>query len=188
MRHILLIIFFLLSTSPSWAEVVLTVTTEHYSVLGTTKTTIMRHMQRRSPYKQGQSFVPAYTGTDMSYRYVMIQKGDRCSMQEVKVFLNLTYMYPKLAQHQSSSIRWWWRDIIKEYTIHEEIHGAISTRWAHELDRELRSLKDLPCSSAKEIVETRAKTIYDKMRDEQESYDRITNHGQQQYKYKGPDN
>lgn len=186
MKSMLITALFFLMALPVAAEVTTTTETDHYNVIGTTKQEIMRHMQRQSPYKKGNSFVPAYTGTNMKFRYVMEERGSRCSVKEVKVILNLTYMYPKLAQHQSSSIRWWWRDIIKAYTIHEEIHGAISTRWAHELDREIRSLKDMPCASAKKIVEAKAKTVFTKMRNEQEAYDKLTNHGLQQHKYKGP--
>lgn len=178
---------FLLLSSPANAEVILNVVTQHYSLIGTTKQDIMRNMQRHSPYKQGSSFVPAYTGTEMKFSYTLEQRGSLCSVKDPKVFLNLTYMYPKLAQHQTSGIRWWWRDIIKAYTIHEEIHGDISIRWAHELDRVLRSIKDIACPSAQEVIKTKAEQVYTSMRNEQEAYDEVTRHGLQQHKYHGPE-
>jgi len=187
MKRFILTLLLFVFAPPAWGEVIINVETRHYGVVGRTKQDIMRSMQHQSPFKKGNSFVPAYTGTDMRYQYVLKQKGNRCSVKDATVLLNLTYMYPKLAQHQSSEIRWWWRDLIKAYTIHEEIHGDISIRWAHELDRELKSIKDLNCSSANQVIQERAKRIYDKLRDEQETYDKITNHGQQQYKYKGPE-
>lgn len=185
LRFLPLLLLILLAV-PAKAEVILNVETKHYSLTGTTKQEIMRNMQRHSPYKKGTSFVPAYTGTDMKFRYTLEKRGDRCSMKEATVHLDLTYMYPRLAQHQSSAIRWWWRDIIKAYTFHEEIHGDIAIRWAHELDRVLRSLKNLPCSSAQDIVKAKARQVYEAMRDEQEAYDSITQHGLQQHKYRGP--
>lgn len=182
----LLCLIFLLPP-PAYAEVILNVVTQHYSLIGTTKQDIMRNMQRHSPYKQGSSFVPAYTGTEMKFNYTLEQRGGLCSVKNPKVTLNLTYMYPKLAQHQTSDIRWWWRDIIKAYTIHEEIHGSISIRWAHELERVLRSIQDIQCASAQDVVKTKAKQVYDAMRNEQEAYDEVTRHGLQQHKYHGPE-
>jgi predicted secreted Zn-dependent protease len=186
MKRLILTALILVLAIPAHAEVFLNVITKEYGVTGNSKQDIMRSMQRRAPYKKGKSFVPAYTGTDMKFSYTLMQSGKSCSVKEVKVYLNLTYMYPRLAQHQSSTIRWWWRDIIKKYKIHEEIHGEISTRWAYQLDRELRSLKNMNCPSAQQIVKTRAKHIYAKMRNEQETYDKITQHGIKQHKYQGP--
>jgi len=186
MRRLLPFCLILLLASPAQAEVIINVVTNYYSLIGTTKHDIMRNMHRHSPYKMGLSFVPAYTGTDMKFSYSLEQRGGLCSVKDPKVTLNLTYMYPKLAQLQSSEIRWWWRDIIKDYTTHEEIHGSISTRWAYELDRVLRSLQDIQCASAQDVVKAKAKQVYDALRDEQEAYDEITQHGIRQYNYHGP--
>lgn len=187
MRYYLLAAFLFLFVTPAQGEVILNVKTEHYAVPGKTKNDILRNMQQRSHFKIGTSFVPAYTETDIRIQYSLEQRGSRCSTKDVKVILNLTYTYPQLAQYQpSAKIRFWWRDIIKAYTIHEEIHGDISTRWAHELDRELRSLRSLNCSSANEIIQAKYKAIMDNMRDEQEAYDEITQHGNMQHRYKGP--
>ncbi|QGY40906.1 DUF922 domain-containing protein [Pseudodesulfovibrio cashew] len=185
MKRISILLLLILFATPAFAEVVEEEIKDYYSIAGVTRTEILRNLQRRAPYKQAGSFVPAFTQTDLKYQIRLKQQGGRCGVDKVTVFLNLTYKYPRLAQHQSTNTRLWWRDIIKHYTIHEEIHGAISRKWAKELDRTLLSLTDLNCETAWQTIKARASYINRQLQKEQQEYDRITEHGQKQYRYKG---
>jgi len=186
MKHILIIISTMLLSIPAWAEVIIIEQDDFYSVNGVGKREILQDMERRAPYKKGNDTYPAYTQTDIKYNYSWENRAGRCNVTDVKVYLTLTYVYPKLVRLQSGSVKWWWKDTMKKYVTHEQIHGDISKRWAHELDRELRALKDLNCGTAKQTIATRAQYIIRQMRKKQEEYDRVTKHGRLQHKYQGP--
>lgn len=184
MKRLIISIIFCLLSSPAFAEVILTEQTEYYPVMGQTKNEIIKSMKRRSPYKKGNDYFPAYTQTDIKYEYAWANEGGRCAVYKVKVYLNLTYVYPKLVGSHASNVRWWWRDLMKKYIIHEELHGDISKRSAYNLDRELRSLKSIKCSTAKQTIASRAQYIVRQMKKNQKEYDRITEHGKYQNRYK----
>lgn len=187
MKRTLLTILILLLASPAFAKVTVTVKKEYYSIPGRGKAQISQEMQRRAPYRMGNKYVPAYMKPNLRFKYSLKKKNGRCSTDNVQVYLIVMYKYPRLAQHQSSSkVRFWWKDIMKHYTIHEEIHGSIAIRWAHAIDRELRGLTDMNCDTAKQTIADRANYMVRLMNEEQEEYDRITKHGMQQHKYHGP--
>lgn len=186
MKYIITLILSFSLSLPAQAEVIIIEQEEYYSVNGIGKREILQDMERRAPFKMGNDTYPAYTQTDIKYNYSWENRAGTCNVTDVKVYLNLTYVYPKLVRLQSGSIKWWWKDTMKKYVIHEKIHGDISKRWAHKLDRELRALKELNCGTAKQTIATRAQYIVRKMREKQEEYDRITQHGRLQHKYQGP--
>ncbi|WP_157871220.1 DUF922 domain-containing Zn-dependent protease [Pseudodesulfovibrio piezophilus] len=160
--------------------------TEYYPVHGTGKKAITQSLRKNSPHKKGQNYYPAYTQTDIKYQYTWGNRAGRCSVVKVKVFLTLTYVYPQLSLSQSSQTQTWWNEKVRKFEIHEKIHGNISKRAAHELDRKLRALKGINCSNAKQIITNRARFIIRQMKNSQAEYDRITRHGLEQHKYHGP--
>lgn len=176
----------LLLSAPVFAEVVLKEKVDYYPVNGTGKKEIIKNLKKDSPYKKGKDYYPAFTQTDIRYKYSWAQKNGRCQVTQVKVFLTLTYVYPRLARAQSNSVQQWWEKKIARFVIHENIHGDISKRSAYELDRKLRGMKDINCSNAKSVISARAKYIVRQMKKEQAEYDRITNHGIEQHKYRPP--
>ena len=185
-QRLLLVVVILLFATPAIAKVLLTEKVEYYSVSGTGKKEITSNLKKHSPHKKGKDYFPAYTQTDIKYEYSWGKKGNRCIVKKVTVRLTLTYVYPRLTSAQSSTVQKWWDDKIKRFVVHENIHGDISKRSAYELDRKLRGLKDLNCKSAKSVIGARAKYIIRQMKKEQKEYDRITQHGIKQHKYRPP--
>jgi len=176
----------ILFASPALAEVILTEKIDYYPIDAIGKKEITKKLRKKAPYKSGKDYYPAYTQTDIKYEYSWGKRGTRCAVKKVKVLLTLTYVYPRLARAQSKTVQKWWDAKIKRFVVHENIHGNISKRSAHELDRKLRSLNDLNCSNAKNVIASRAKFIIRAMKKEQKEYDRITQHGIKQHKYRGP--
>lgn len=176
----------LLSVAPSQAEVRLTEKTQYYSVTGKSKQEISKSIKRNAPHRKGKEYYPAYTQTDIKYTYSWSSLKGRCAVKKIIVFLTLTYVYPRLVDQPSPAVQRWWDDKIKRFIIHEKIHGDISKRAAYELDRTIRSLQNLDCKNAKNIISAKAKSIVKQMKQKQIEYDKITNHGRKQYKYRPP--
>lgn len=175
-----------LTAAPALAEVLLTEKVEYYTVSGTGKKQITASLKKHAPHKKGKDYFPAYTQTDIKYNYTWGKVSGRCAVKKVTVKLNLTYVYPRLTTPQTGPVQKWWDDKIKRFVIHENIHGDISKRSAYELDRKLRKLRNLNCSSAKSVIASKAKYIVNQMKREQKEYDRITKHGINQHKYRPP--
>lgn len=180
------VVAIILFSTPAIAEVLLTEKIDYYPISGIGKKEITEALKKKAPYRKGKDYYPAYTQTDIKYEYTWGKRAGRCAVKKVKVMLTLTYVYPRLTSAQSRTVQRWWDDKIKRFVVHEGIHGDISKRSAHELDRKLRSLNDLSCSNAKQVIASRAKYIIRQMKKEQAEYDRITGHGLQQHKYRGP--
>lgn len=178
--------FLFFVAAPAFGEVLLTEKVKYYSVGGYGKSEITKNLKKYAPHKKGNDSYPAYTQTDLKYEYSWGKRGSRCTITKVKIYLDLTYVYPKLTQPQSKRTQKWWDEKIRKFEIHEKIHGSISKRSAHELDRKMRSLTDINCSNAKQTIASRAKFILRQMKKAQKDYDRITEHGIKQHKYRGP--
>jgi len=101
------------------------------------------------------------------------------------VHQHITYMYPRLANSTGKITHKWWDDQLVKLAIHEKIHGRIAKESARELEGELLKLKDLTCSNVKNAVSNRANFIFRKHKRRQEDYDRLTEHGLKQERYKG---
>jgi len=184
MKRLLIITAIILLAIPCRAEVILTTSTEYYPVDGIGKNEILKNLKKEAPQKKGKEYFPAYTQTGIKYEYSWGKRKGRCDVTKATVYLNLTYVYPRLARTQDKRTRTWWEETLKKYEIHEKIHGKISRRSANELDKKLNSLKNLDCNRAKETISARAKYIIRQMRKRQEEYDRVTKHGRKQEKYR----
>lgn len=184
-RILLLILVNLLLASPAFAKVTLTERNEYYAVDGIGKKAILKSLKQKAPRIEGNNVFPAYTRTDIKYKYTWGRKNGRCDVVKVEVIVTLTYLYPKLAQSQDAETQQWWDETIAKYTHHEQIHGAISKRAAYELDRKLRNLRNLDCERAKQTITKRGNFIIKNMKKQQKEYDRITQHGRKQERWHG---
>lgn len=171
--------------SPALAEVILTERNEYYPVSGIGKRAILEDMKLKAPEIKGDDVYPAYTRTDIKYKYTWGRKNGRCDIIKVEVLLSLTYLYPRLAQTQTASVQKWWDDRMAKFVHHEQIHGDISKRAAYELDRKLRSLKNMNCDTAKRTIKKRGDFILQQLKKNQKEYDRITQHGRKQERWHG---
>jgi predicted secreted Zn-dependent protease len=165
--------------APAQAEVTVSTSEERYIVEGTTRAQIARF------YKQREEEYSAYAQPAFKYSFTWVKQGDYCAITDVKVHLHITYMYPRLANSTGKHTQEWWDDQLEKLAIHEKIHGRIARESARELERELLKLKDLTCSNVKNAVSNRANFIFRKHKRRQEDYDRLTEHGLKQERYKG---
>lgn len=187
MRRILPFIVILLIALPVRAEVRKTTSVEYYRVLGRTAADIINSMKRLSPVKlKGKTF-HAHTRSNIRYKVSWTKRGDRCSISKATVNIHITYKYPRLAQTPADrKTRMWWQKFIGGLKEHELIHGRIALEGAHRVDKALNSLKSIRCDNIKNRIKAKADSILQEVRREQVEYDRVTEHGLKQERYRGP--
>lgn len=185
MYKILPILFFLLLTTPTKAEVFINEQDTYYSVPGSTKGQIIRNMERYAPFHKEKFYVPAFALPQISYNYSWVVNGGYCDVSEVEVHLNITYTYPQLEESPSSYVQEWWDELVERYVIHEEIHGDIAIQAAEKLEGKLLSVQEVNCDDIQEVVEQKVNYYVRQMNKKQDEYDRITNHGMDQQDFRG---
>ena len=178
MRFLILALLLLLS-APALAEVTVSTSEDHYIVEGQTMGKILSAFQKR------ENNSAAYARPKFKYSYVWQQRGDLCSVTETKIHLHILYTYPRLANETGKYTAQWWENTLKKLAVHEHVHGDIAKDSAYELERELLKIRKVPCSSIKSVVAARAKRVFQDHRRRQEEYDRVTEHGLKQERYKG---
>ncbi|BDQ32967.1 DUF922 domain-containing Zn-dependent protease [Pseudodesulfovibrio portus] len=175
----------LLLASPAAADVVRTVKTEYYTVQGTDPASIAADLQISSPWDKGLGKHTAVTRTKINIQYKMVKRGRDCSARDVKVYLHLTYLYPKLARSVDGKTYQWWKGFLAKLEEHELIHGEISSRAAHALSDELEALVNVDCVNFKAIAKNRFNRFMTKLKQDQAAYDKLTEHGIRQERNRG---
>ncbi|WP_319585126.1 DUF922 domain-containing protein [uncultured Pseudodesulfovibrio sp.] len=175
----------ILTAVPARADVVRTVSTEYYMVDGTKPASIVSNLKRNSPLNEGSKTYQANTRTDIRTTYHIEQRGDTCRVVDVVVYLHLTYLYPKLKHSVDFETRKWWRHFYRQLEKHEQIHGEISTKAAHQLSDTLENIKPGDCHIVKSKAKSQARKIMDQMKKDQVGYDALTQHGFKQQRNMG---
>lgn len=184
-RLLTAILTLLILAAPAAADVVRTVSTEYYTVQGTTPIAIAADLQISSPWDKGLGKHTAVTRTKINIKYTMERRGRDCSIKNVKVYLHLTYLYPKLARSVDGKTYQWWKEFLAKLEEHELIHGEISSRAAHALSDELEALVNVDCINFKAIAKSRFNRIMTKLKQDQTTYDKLTEHGIRQERNRG---
>lgn len=184
-RLLATILALLILAAPATADMVKTVSTEYYTVQGTTPSTIYADLKRNSPLNDGPQIYQAHTRTNIKYQFKWHKRGNACTMKDATVYLHLTYLYPRLAHSVDRKTRNWWKEYLAKLEEHELIHGEISIKAAHALSDSLEAIRTEKCTDFKAIVKERAKLIMDKLRNDHTAYDKLTEHGLKQERNRG---
>ncbi|MDC0335515.1 DUF922 domain-containing Zn-dependent protease [Pseudodesulfovibrio sp.] len=185
MYRVLTALLLLVLSTPCFAEVTVTTGTKYFSVSGKRQSEITANLKANALYKVKDEPAPAFTQSEIKYKYSWRSQNGRCTITKVVINLNLTYTYPKLVNKTDKNTLLWWDAKLMRFEEHELIHGDISKKYATMLDKELKKIKDLDCTTMKEVVKSRVNYVMRKMRAKQEEYDRITDHGRKQEKHRG---
>ncbi|MBG0791806.1 MAG: DUF922 domain-containing protein [Desulfovibrionaceae bacterium] len=179
------LLILLLLASPAVADVVRTVSTEYYDIQGTTKAAIAADLMINAPWNKTLGKHTAVTRTEIDIRYKYEKRGETCTIKDVKIYLHLTYLYPRLAHSVDGNTRKWWEKIVANLEEHELIHGQISTDATYALNDELESLGGMTCINIKAIVKNRYNRFWTKLNQKQAAYDKLTEHGVRQERNRG---
>ena len=173
MKQLLIVLTLILFATPSLAEVIVTEQVDYFAVTGNTKKQIMASIQKSSPRSGKKTFDLAQTRSEFRYEYKGVQNGDRCTVNEVTIYLNLTYIYPRLAvTPKDKNTRRWWAKELASYEKHEETHGDISIGLANKLHREIQRMDDLNCATRNEEVKRRVNYYSRQARKKHDAFDR----------------
>lgn len=181
----IVILAILFVTTPAQADVVKVVRTEYYAVQGKSPREIYSYLKTHSPLNKGNKTYQAHTRTKIKTQYKMFKRGNVCTVKDVVVYLDLTYLYPKLVHSVDRKTRTWWKDFIAKLEEHELIHGQISIKAAHAIDDYLKSIKSGDCTYFRESVKGQTTLIMEKMKNDQIAYDNLTEHGLKQERNRG---
>ncbi|NQX93645.1 MAG: DUF922 domain-containing protein [Erythrobacter sp.] len=142
---------------------------DYYRVKGETPAEILSSIKRNSPgsIEPGD---PAHATAFSTFNWTMRPNGRRC---RINLTLELSVVFPRHTNARGLTGRAsdWWNRYSKALEKHEAGHWRISSETYPVL---LKALQSGPCSSAT----TRGMAVLDDLRDRQEEYDRITNHGE----------
>jgi predicted secreted Zn-dependent protease len=183
MKRLLTILALLLFALPGHAEVRVTASKEYYPVSGLSKNQIMKNIRHQSPIKQDGRTFHAHTRSTMRYEFAWTRQNGRCSMKHATIFLDIIYKYPELSATPDQQTRVWWNAYLKRLEKHEQVHGNIAIEAAHDLDKTLNSLKELDCSTVKDVVKALGEAVMESSRNRQRAYDAVTEHGLKQDAY-----
>lgn len=184
MRLSLLFLTFISLASPCLAEVITTTSTEYYTVQGTTKNEILKNMTRQSPKVSENRFSVAHHNYVIKYEASLIKQNGLCSTDKVTIHLQVIYRYPRLAQTPTRKTRQWWDEYFRNLEKHELIHGDITRKGTANMDKKLNSIKNIDCYNIKGIVQVRANKMMKKIKADHDAYDKLTDHGIKQNRYK----
>lgn len=179
------LLILLILAAPAAADVIKTVSTEYYAIRGTNKQAIAIELAQKSPWDKKIGKHTAVTRTEVDVQYQYEKRGQTCVIKDVKIYLHLTYLYPRLAHSVDGETRKWWNRFVKKLEEHELIHGTISTDAVFELDDELKSLNNVTCPNIKAMVKNRYNRFWKKLRRKQTAYDELTEHGIHQERNRG---
>lgn len=116
--------------------------TTFYSVTGTSGAAIFSSIRRRGP-RANRAHAIATTLTETSITDVQstVRRG-RCVLSRFNVRMKITYRLPRWrsARGTNRRLRSAWANFSRQVKRHEDRHGAISKRYARDLNRALRRL------------------------------------------------
>lgn len=185
-RLAFLLIFTILSASCAFAEVIVTNGTEQYVVSGTSPKSILANLRSSTPLKRaGGKTYQANAATGIRYTFKWKERDGQCTVTDFTVRVHINYLYPELAHSVNAKTRAWWNELLDQLRIHEEIHGQISIKAAHELDDALGHFQSEDCLNFKSIVKNRANRLIDELWQRQRDYDELTEHGLHQARNQG---
>jgi len=125
----------------------------------------------------------AYCRWNVQWFYKYHRGSDACSIASVSTKVRILYYLPKWANPMGADLvtRLKWDAFIKALTTHEEGHGQHGIQAAEEIEDTLAKMQLYKtCGELSAACEERAKSIVEKHRQEDVSYDEKTQHGRTQ--------
>jgi predicted secreted Zn-dependent protease len=112
---------------------------------------------------------------------VVVRDG-RCVVQDVKVTLDIAYLYPKWSTMKQASpkVRKAWDAFYAELVKHERTHGEIAKKAAARIERELKKLSGtvaLGCRDFGKSADQRFERISNELKQQQLAFDARENKG-----------
>ncbi len=161
------------------AEVKVTTKTSYYNVSGKTGKTLSENMLREG--KKNISLSHAIAATQYNYDFgspkIAVKKG-KCYVEDVDVFVNIQYIFPKWENQQgaSSALKSKWASFYRELQNHEKYHGEVAIKGARALEKQIKTFSGRTAAGCRDMgtfASFKLSNIIRKIRSEQRAFDRI---------------
>lgn len=155
----------------------------YYLVYGKDVNEIRSSLNNNTPIRQDGIAYDGHTDCYFKWNFWWNESNGLCSIDRVKVFVEIQYTLPKLNNPNSllKRLKNEWEAYIKALVKHENGHRDIAVRLASEIENEIVNI--LPRQSCKQLEIDANQIGYDiieKANHLNEEYDRETNHGNNQ--------
>lgn len=175
MKKILSILLLFLLNSVLYAEPVVSVKTEYYTVKGLTPDAIRKNMNKHRPGKYD-----AYTNWHVRWKFYTEKDGKYCEISEVEVTLDVKFVLPrwKSRREAEDDVKEQWDDYYDALIEHENQHKDIAIEAAKEIENALNDLDaEKSCGHLEKTANDTAYEVLEEYKAEQKEFDEDTNHG-----------
>ncbi len=151
-----------------------TTETKYYDVKGSTLKELDAEVKSLGPRGFVAETVPYY---HWNYTYKM--ENGSCRIDKVRVDTRIVFMYPRWDNpNAEQSVVEEWRERITQVEQHEAEHERIDRRTGEEIRDAITRLPQFPtCADLEKELDARAQALIAKGREEDEEFDRATDHG-----------
>jgi len=153
----------------------ITLTARYYPVRGTTGLQLIEEMDRIGPKQDFMSHAIAQTVYSLQYGADYSASGGVCRVKKTRVNLDITQIFPKLADKPSPSLARRWKRFMAGVRQHENTHVRIARDLANVSERTiLRTVtRDDPnCRRMRSLLKRTIRGIYAAYDDKQNAFDK----------------
>jgi predicted secreted Zn-dependent protease len=173
--HLLTALALALATSSAAGRPLIVTQVKHHGVEGDTGAALVAAMDRKGPRQGFMTHAIAQTVYSLSYGVDLVGSHDACRVQDARVRLELTYIYPQPVSRLSAGLERRWRRFMAGVRRHEEAHGRMAREMAGLAERTIRATKlegDGHCRRMKPLLRRKVSAIYAEYDDRQNAFDR----------------
>src|SRR6266481_410974 len=161
------------------AEDTMTVTTNYYTVEGTSVRELRAALDQSRSLK-GRSPSDARTAWDIRWSFQTISSETECRLRSVEIRTTITITLPRWVPSSNAApdLQQRWQNYLKALLKHEDGHRVLAQLAAAEVGKQVRSIKGAPsCDALGESIKTKANATIAEYREKEAQYDRKTEHG-----------
>jgi predicted secreted Zn-dependent protease len=153
---------------------------QFYEVAPTSKSHLLKALNRVSPIKEDGEVFHGHTKYNINWRFWWKSNGNRCSFTKVETTLKLKYTMPQL-KSSIPDVNAVWSNWYPNLEKHEKGHGELAKKTASKIDKQLRSISPKSdCTLLEKSGNKLAHKLMDKLNKANKRYDISTNHGETQ--------
>jgi len=167
----------LISQSVS-GKVIIREQTKYYNVTGKTGSQVYAKFGRRGPWKIRRKHAIAATEREFDFKNIRFkERGNKCILTSVDVYLTLVYYYPRWLDKKraSKSLQKLWDRFYSELVRHEETHGRYFKETIRQFEKELLKITGNiadDCAGMSQKAQRKLERIYSKAEARHDAFDR----------------
>jgi predicted secreted Zn-dependent protease len=170
------------AAGPGGPRPAITAREQYYDIDGSSAGALRDQIHRLGPKDESGQSRDALTVWNLEWTYGTAQRGDSCTLRDVKVTLDVAVTLPRWKPPSTATPRLLdsWRHYLEHVRQHETGHRVIAERNARELMTALGALRGTACDKLSSEASRIAEGIVAEGRARNRAYDVETKHGQTQ--------